>query len=181
MKPENSLRSAGGGVIQSRERMSQCQPWHRHAGGGADGAMRWHFCSPFPPTAVATSRQKAGGDTEQTDKTEWGGSRDDEKEKEWWKIANLHLCLLPITSIPLPFNRCCNISLFVTSFLTLPSISALILLPHLSTEVDRGHAPPEGSSEVCGGGLAVSNEITCAGFQTFSASKVAQKWWTGRG
>lgn len=185
MKPGNSFHSAGSGVIQSRERMSRCQPWHRHADGGADGAMRWHFCSPFLPTAVATSRQKAGGDTAQTDKTEWGGWWDDEKGKEWWKIANLHLCLLPIASIPLPFNRCCNISLFVTSYLTspqsLPSFYSLILPWRRTGAALCRKACPRYVEEA----LLFLMRYPARDFKhsprPSPLATPAQKWWTGRG
>lgn len=149
------------------------------------------FCSPFPPTAVATSRrrqkERGGRDRDasrEMDKTEWRGRRDDEKGKEWWKIANPHLCLFPLRLSPCPSTTAATFPLCCL-FPHLPRISALILLPRLSAEADRGHALPAGSTKVCGGGLAVSNEIPSVRFQTSTASlafsNTGTKWWTGRG
>lgn len=131
---------------------------------------------------------KAGADT---DKTDWRGRRDDERGTEWWKIANLHLCLLPITSIPLPFNHCCSIPPPPLQLLPplrpaqyLPSFHSLIFPLRQAEAAFRRSA-----AQVCGSGLPPPNETPSARFQTFSTSlafsnagsKVVDRERLGRG
>lgn len=111
----------------------------------------------------------------------WKKMMSDEKKKRRWKIANL-----PITSLSLSFN-CYDYSL--SHSLSLYILSSSNFCPHfslrLSAEADTGRALPAGSSDVCGGGLAVSNEIPLVRFQTstasFAFSNTSTKWYMGRG
>lgn len=148
------------------------------------------FCSPFLPTAVASSRQRqeerAEGDRDasrETDKTEEGEMMRRERRDERLLTRTFASAYY---FYPLPFNCCCCI----LSLLPLPSpprnpCPRFFLPPSLSTEADTGRAPPAGSSEVCGGGLAVPNEVPSVRFQTSTASlafsSAGAKWWTGRG
>lgn len=168
-----------------RERISQCQPWHRHSSKGADGAMRWHFALHFLPQLLLPAgkgRRRAGRRerVREMDKTEWEWSRDDEKRKKWWKIVNPHLCHCPLLLSPALQLHSLSVSSLLASLNLCPHFS-----PGLSAEADTGRALPAGSSKVCGGGLAASNEVPSVRFQTSTASLAfsngSTKWWTGRG
>lgn len=129
--------------------------------------MRGHFALHFLPQSLLPAGKGRGRE----------GKRDDEKGKKGWEIANLHLflCLL-LLSLAL--------ELLLLHSLCAPPVSALIILP-ISLQKPTQAAFPAGPSRVCGGGPAVSNEITSVRFQTSTASlafnNTSTKWWTGRG
>ncbi len=111
--------------------MSWCHQWHRHASRGCRWSDEMTFCSPFPPTAVATSRQERGKETE-THRERWV----EHSEKEWEMMRRersddrLLTCTFASAYYfyPVPSNCCC----YIPSLLPLsspPSISALIFLP----------------------------------------------------
>lgn len=162
---------------------------HDTARRGADGAMRWHFALHFTHSCChqqATAEGESERDKDasrEMDKTERKGRRDDEKGR-----CDERLLTCTFASAyyfySLPFNCCCYI-LPVLPVSSPPTISALVFPSSLSAEADIGHAPPAGSSKVCGGGPAVSNEIPSVRFQTstrsFAYSSSGTKWWTGKG
>lgn len=153
-----------------------------------------HSCCYQQAKAGAAGRVEGdgGGRYRQTDKKDWRGRRDDERGTEWWKIANLHLCLFPITSILLPFNRCCSTPPPPLHLLApppppqyLPSFHSLNSPQRQAEAVLRQKA----RAQVCGSGLPPSNETPSARFQTFSTSlafsnagsKVVDRERLGRG
>lgn len=145
------------------------------------------FCSPFPPTAVATSRQERGKKTEMHRERRIKHS---EKEGDMMRRKRSDDRSLTCTFAsayyfyPVPFN-CCRYILSLLPLSSPPSISALIFLPVSLRKPTQALALPAGSTKVCGGGLAVSNEIPSVRFQTSTASLASSntgtKWWTGRG
>lgn len=154
------IQSTGGGG-GGRERMSWCQPWHGHVSSRCRWSNELTFCSPFSPTAVATSSQLGQGEKRKGTKTHrekwikktWKEKRDDEKgEKKRWTIGNLHLCLLLLSPAP-----------------QLLLLHSLIFLP-VSAEADTGCALPAGPSELFRGGFAASNEIPLVRFWTSTTS-----------
>lgn len=141
-----------------------------------------HSCCHQQATAEGDSERDKDASREM-DKTERKGRRDDEKGR-----CDERLLTCTFASAyyfySLPFNCCCYI-LPVLPVSSPPTISALVFPSSLSAEADIGHAPPAGSSKVCGGGPAVSNEIPSVRFQTstrsFAYSGSGTKWWTGKG
>lgn len=132
------------------------------------------LCSPFPSTAVATSRQrqKEGGGAEMY-LERWIKQSEEEGEimRRERSDERLLTCTLALSyhSIPPALQLLLQRSLFVASFLTFLNLCPHFTPPY-SAEAESGHPPPTGSSEVCGGGLAVSNEIPSVRFQTFTTS-----------
>lgn len=157
---------------------------------GAVGAMRWHFALHFlpqllPPAGNSRRRERKRQRCikRETDETERKGRRDEDKGG---RDERLFTCTFASAYYfySLPFNCCCYI-LPVLPVSSPPTISALIFPSSLSAEADTGRAPPAGSSKVCGGGPAVSNEIPSVRFQTstrsFAYSSSSTEWWTGKG
>lgn len=125
------------------------------------------FCSPFPLTAVASSRKKQKEGIEVDIVRAKDGKKQCEKEAEMmrmgWTRVNVHLCLCPLLLSP-------DLHLLLLSLLAVSFLTSLNLWAHfsldLSAEVDTDHTLPVGSSGryECGKGLAVSNETPSVRF-----------------
>lgn len=121
-----------------RERMSWCQPWHRHASRSADGAMRWHFALHFLQELLLPAgkgRRREGGEKEMH-LERW--IKQSEEEGEMMRRERSDERLLTRTfasshySYPPALQLLLQHSLFVASFLTslesLPSFYSLVSL-----------------------------------------------------
>lgn len=121
-----------------RERMSWCQPWHRHASRSADGAMRWHFALHFLPQLLLPAgkgRRREGGETEMH-LERWIKQSEEEGEMMRRERSDERLLTRTFASshyvYPPALQLLLQHSLFVASFLTslesLPSFYSLVSL-----------------------------------------------------
>lgn len=132
------------------------------------GATRWHFALHFLPQLLPHHQQaKTEGETVMHRERD-GQNGAVRKGRTWngeWVMK---------AGPTLPSNCRCR----VLSVLPLPQSLPSFSLP-------RSHAPPASSSKIRRGGLAASNEIPSARFQTFTYSRTfsnaGAKRWTTRG
>lgn len=152
-------------------RTSRSQPRHGHACGGADGCNGMTFCSSFPPTAVAAppagKDRRGDGDASRTRRAKRSGEKREDAKRgmsdESWPGPALQLPLPP--------------SLLLAS----PSNSALVFPPRSLCKGLDGPRSTGSSSKIRRGGLAVSNEIPSARFQTFTYSRTFSNAGAKRG